>query len=149
LNGQTGGQRAFGNVDEKIAKGFHSEHVYLLWRNIQSDCPQVHLLIVFNAGQDEKKTYVESEEEGARDFLCAHTIRSLSLVGMAPFQSQQRHGKSRRERSKRRSKIARVTRTRSEKKEERRGNFFFRSCLLFALKKHCHDDYDGDGSRRQ
>ena len=74
-----------------------AQHFYLLWRDIQSDCPQVDLLIVFNAGQDEKKTYVESEEEGARDFLCAHTIRSLSLVGMAPFQSQQRQGKSRRD----------------------------------------------------
>ena len=42
----------------------HLEHFYLLWRDIQSDCPQVHLLIVFNAGQDEKKTYVEQEEEG-------------------------------------------------------------------------------------
>ena len=36
---------------------------------------------------------------------------------------------------------------RRRKKEEE--TFFFRSCLLFALKKHCHDDYDGDGRQWQ
>ena len=47
-----------GGGEEEVVAGStqHLEHFYLLWRDIQSDCPQVHLLIVFNAGQDEKKT---------------------------------------------------------------------------------------------
>ena len=59
----------------------HLEHFYLLWRDIQSDCPQVHLLIVFNAGQDEKKTYVEQEEEGwpVTFSMCELLLRGLQL----------------------------------------------------------------------
>ena len=41
----------------------HGTRRYLLWWDVQRNCPQVHLLIVFNTGQDEKETLKEEEEK--------------------------------------------------------------------------------------
>ena len=44
----------------------HGTRRYLLWWDVQRNCPQVHLLIVFNTGQDEKETLKEEEEKNKK-----------------------------------------------------------------------------------
>ena len=49
--------------DERVVARLHGTRRYLLWWDVQRNCPQVHLLIVFNTGQDEKETLKEEEEK--------------------------------------------------------------------------------------
>ena len=47
----------------RVVARLHGTRRYLLWWDVQRNCPQVHLLIVFNTGQDEKETLKEEEEK--------------------------------------------------------------------------------------
>ena len=45
---------------------------YLLWRHIQGDGPQIHLLVAFNAGED--KEYAYKKREGRRGDGGVHVV---------------------------------------------------------------------------